>query len=152
MDNYVEHVSNLLQNTYDEDEWLDSIKRLITDIDRPRAFAAYKDGLNKAWLAHGAEMGRGLSESERDAVAATGGDAPFADITPANALAAHVVDNFIKRRSYVKAAGCKGCKYDSACDGLNGSYADFIGTAELIPRSMGNDLSNFVLVKRDPVP
>jgi molybdenum cofactor biosynthesis enzyme MoaA len=138
MEGYGRHVSNLLQNTCDGDEWLDSIKRVVTDVDRPEAFAAYKDSLNDAWRTLGGEMGGGLCEAELDALASTGGDAAFTEITPDNALAAHVVDNFIKRQSYVKVPSCADCEYDSLCDGLHKSYADFIGTDELIPTSTDN--------------
>ncbi len=133
LEGYEPHVCGLLQNTFDGDEWLDSIKRLVTDIDDPKRLEDYKKTLNDAWKSGRDAMDAGLHAEERSALARLSGAAPFEALTPDNALAAHVVENYIKRGEYVKSPGCKQCSLDRICDGLHRSYADLIGTGELHP-------------------
>ena len=116
------HVSGLLQNTFDEDEWLDSIKRAIVDIDRPENCRKYVEDVYDVWSGTAWEtLIRGLENEEVDAISDT----------PTSNLALHVLENFRIRQGYRKAACCKQCALDAICDGLHASYADKFGISEL---------------------
>lgn len=133
MPGYEEHVCGLLSNTFDEDEWLDSIKRVVTDIDAPDRHAAYTRRLNDHCRALPERLTAGLSLVERRALDALDGADPFDAITPDNALAAHVVDNALVRATYAKSEACVRCAFDAVCDGVHKSYAAEVGTEEFVP-------------------
>ncbi len=129
-----EHICGLLQNTYDTDEWLDSNKRVVTDMDSPERHEAYKQSLTKMVKAFPDGLLTGLGAKEIAALDGVKGlENPFSEITIENTLAAHTLDNYTLRLEYVKADGCQECAAEKICDGLHSSYATILGTDELKP-------------------
>lgn len=141
------HVCGLLQNEYDEDEWNDAVKRLITDVNTPR-LDAYFDRLNDAWRTRRSEIEPILPP---EAVALLDGprrESLFRDFPPDLAIAAHRIENHLKRSSYVKAPCCRRCSRDAICDGLEPAYAEVIGTGELRPIE-GSPIEDPMAFRRD---
>jgi MoaA/NifB/PqqE/SkfB family radical SAM enzyme len=126
------HICGLLQNDYDQDEWIDSVKRLITDQD-PARRSQYYAFLNRTWVQNRDVWGSYLSQEEISSVGGLGVSEPFNDFGPPLALIAHKVERYAKRKTYVKNEACKGCSRMLICDGLEESYAKVFSTAELHP-------------------
>ncbi len=130
MEGYERHVCNLSQNLYDTDEWIDSVKRLVTDLDSPR-LQNYFSSLNESWQRYAEEL-IPLLDPDDVALVRARGDRPFDTFDPSLAVIAHVVENHAKRHTYVKSPACMQCSRDKICDGLEKAYADINTTEELV--------------------
>ncbi len=58
---------------------------------------------------------------------------PLEVTAPELARAAHRVENWLRRKRYVKPPACRECSRDAICDGLEPAYAEALGTGELRP-------------------
>ena len=130
MRGFEKHVCGLSQNLYDCDEWVDSVKRLVTDPE-PEKRRRYYERLNRCWKEHRCELERTLGSDEVRSLKTLGGR-EFTDFGPGLAIAAHKVEKFEQRLHYVKSSVCRRCSRQPICDGLERSYADVHGTGELI--------------------
>jgi MoaA/NifB/PqqE/SkfB family radical SAM enzyme len=126
------HVCGLLQNDYDSDEWIDSVKRIITDINSPKILE-YFEYLNKNWQRHKTKLKEILSVGEIELLNKRDSQKPFTNFESSLSIVAHKVENFVKRQSYIKDKNCSGCSRNLICDGIEKSYAQHFSTSELIP-------------------
>ena len=143
-----EHVCGILQNTFDNDEWIDSVKRLVTDMDRPDRVAAYYEMLDKTWAKHGQRLRNQVGDEPFRQLINNIDGVNFAGFGPDLTLAAHFVDNAALRDTYVKGDVCAKCSRNAICDGLHRSYADVIGVDEL--QSMSGPLITDPMYFRGP--
>lgn len=137
MAGHEKHVCNLLQNDYDNDEWQDAVKRLVTDGALSEGgggrLAAYFEKLNRFVMDCPDQVERLLSADALTLLRERSPKAPFTGFPPALARAAHIIENHLKRSTYVKSDRCGGCAYGLICDGLEQAYAQVNGMDELKP-------------------
>lgn len=140
---YEKHVCNLSQNLYDSDEWVDSIKRLVTDLDSNRLIDYYVY-LNDSWNCYKDELAQVIPPSEYNSLLKMG-EKPFDNFGPSLAVVAHMIENHAKRQNYVKSPTCSVCSRNMICDGLEKGYSDINFTDELcsIPDERVNDCMKF---------
>jgi len=134
MKGHEKHVCGLLQNDYDHDEWIDSVKRLVTDLDTDRK-QKYFDSLNQIYHHHRNDLPDILTSEEMVVMDRIAGDRPFDQFASPLAIIAHKIENYAKRQSYVKGPDCQRCSRNLICDGLEKTYADVFSTTELTPVS-----------------
>jgi len=126
------HVCGLRQNDFDGDEWNDAVKRAVTDLEGPR-LDAYCARLGDAWRTMRGELEPLLEPEEVALLDGPRRDSLFAGIPPELSRAAHRIENWLKRKRYVKSPACRECSRDAVCDGLEPAYAEVLGTGELRP-------------------
>ncbi len=146
MQGYEKHVCNLLQNDYDNDEWNDAVKRLVTDIDSPR-LTNYYDGLNATWRESHEQLSSVLKSEERDLMETVDSNDPFTEFPPKLAKLAHKVENYAKRKNYVKGKNCINCSRNLICDGLENTYS-FINSTEELETVSGLPVQDPMLFRR----
>jgi uncharacterized Fe-S cluster-containing radical SAM superfamily protein len=132
MAGYEKHVCGLLQNDYDDDEWNDAVKRIVTDRD-PERIRGYQELLGEVYRQYRVKLEAEVLSPQEVALIGKQGLAhnPFASLRPELVGAAHRVENFAKRLEYVKGEACRSCSQALICDGLEPAYADWHGTSEL---------------------
>jgi len=129
-----QHVCNLRQNLYDNDEWNDSVKRVVTDIDKPEKIVHYKNKLNTVYSNHKRDIHEQISRYGLATRYQASLDNSFDELRIDNIIPAHIVENYaLLKDDYVKNSACSQCSRNNICDGVHKSYGSFIGTDELKP-------------------
>lgn len=129
MEGYEKHVCHISQNLFDNDEWIDSVKRLVTDRDLEKN-ACYYNSLNRIWNENQEDLKKLLSENEYKEILAKGKD-PFDNFSPELSVQAHITENYAKRKEYHKNDQCSGCSFSSICDGIHKTYYENFSDEEL---------------------
>ncbi|MDD5069492.1 MAG: radical SAM protein [Candidatus Omnitrophica bacterium] len=137
---YEKYVCNILQNEYDPDEWIDSIKHVLTfqDLVGEKARRYYKS-LYQWFRQYPDEALRDIRADYKDSELSD--PDIFLDLKREYVRLAHKVDNAYVRSKYRKAEDCQQCSRFDICDGLEATYADIIGCKELKP-VLGDKISD----------
>ena len=146
MPGYEQHVCGILQNEFDPDEWIDPIKKVLTfnEVDGDEADSYYKDLYmyfkdNQEEALRGIESGFVHGELKDPRI--------FHDLPERFIRLAHKAHNARVRRNYIKSDECQHCCLNKICDGLENTYARFIGTGEL-KRVTGKILEDPMIFRR----
>ncbi|MCU7495317.1 MAG: radical SAM protein [Ignavibacteria bacterium] len=131
MEGYERHVCHISQNLFDNDEWIDSVKRLVTDRDAEKNMSYY-EYLNRLWNESREDLKKHLTEKEYDCVLSRG-EGPFSNLEPGLAVQAHIIENYAKRKEYHKSARCLQCSFNEICDGIHDTYYKNFSDGELEP-------------------
>ncbi|MEJ2039691.1 MAG: hypothetical protein P8X55_12280 [Desulfosarcinaceae bacterium] len=123
MKGYEKHVCNLGQKDYDWDEWIDSIKRLVTDLSEDKR-RTYTENINRIWEVHHEEIYPKLSVKEKKSVQRMQEGSLFNNFDCSLASVVHKIENHALRKSYIHGPQCKSCAYEKICDGVESSYAE----------------------------